>query len=109
MGFGWMFVLFLLCAWQYKRLTQPAHLWIFRSLYYLSRSGWSAYSLCHLTHRWAVQPGRTNCQLVEDRQSSHSMHECVMLQLLRAMGTQRHHLAAPLGECSAAAPVCMTA
>ena len=38
MGFGWMFVLFLLCAWQYKRLTQPAHLWIFRALYYLSRS-----------------------------------------------------------------------
>ena len=38
MGFGWMFVLFLLCAWQYERLTQPAHLWIFRALYYLSRS-----------------------------------------------------------------------
>lgn len=37
MGFAWMFVLFMLCAWQYRRLTQPSHLWIFRALYYLSR------------------------------------------------------------------------
>lgn len=37
MGFAWMFVLFMLCAWQYQRLTQPSHLWIFRALYYLSR------------------------------------------------------------------------
>lgn len=56
MGFGWMFVLFLLCAWQYTRLTQPAHLWIFRALYYLSRSELSASSLCNVTGHRATLP-----------------------------------------------------
>ncbi len=37
MGFAWMALLFSLCAWQYGPLTQPRHLWIFRTLYYMSR------------------------------------------------------------------------
>jgi hypothetical protein len=52
MGFGWMFVLFLLCAWQYQRLTQPSHLWIFRALYYLSRS--ALHQQCTLS--WVALP-----------------------------------------------------
>ena len=37
MGFAWMFVLFVVCATQYANLTQPRYLWIFRTLYYMSR------------------------------------------------------------------------
>ena len=35
--------------------------------------------------------------------SGHQMHAFFMLQLLRAVGTKCHHLAAPLSECSNAA------
>jgi hypothetical protein len=35
--------------------------------------------------------------------SSHLMHACFMLQLLRAVGTKCHYLAAPLGECRSGA------
>ena len=34
MGFGWMFVLFMICAAQYSRLASPAYIHVFQFLYY---------------------------------------------------------------------------
>ena len=93
-------MLFLLCAWQYKRLTQPAHLWIFRALYYLSRSELSTSSLCDVTGYGTALPADHIVEFFQYRTSSHVMHGHLILQLLRAVGTQCYHLAAPLGECS---------
>lgn len=92
MGFAWMAVLFLLCAWGYQRLTQPSHLWIFRALYYLSRSAPPALSSCNGLRV------ATDCQVAKDGHERAHVVGPVSLQLLWAVGPKRHHMAAPIGE-----------